>query len=109
VKFLVDNQLSAAVARWLAAKEYDAVYVLDRDPGRAKDSELWQICCGERRIMVTRDEDFFFLAGHPGATGRLLWIRIGNCRKQMLLDALERSWSSIANAFLSGQQIVELR
>ena len=109
MKFLVDNQLPTAVARWIAAKGHDAVHVLDRGLAQTDDRMLWQVACNEGRIMVSKDEDFFILAVHPGATGHLLWLRMGNCRKQALLDALEKNWSSIELAFLSGQQVVECR
>jgi predicted nuclease of predicted toxin-antitoxin system len=109
VKFLVDNQLPTALARWLKEKGHDAVHVLDRGQGQASDRELWSDVVAESRIMVSKDEDFFILATRPGDAGRLLWLRIGNCRKQALLETLERSWVVIEQELLSGQQIVELR
>ncbi len=109
MKFLVDAQLPTALARWLSARGYDAVHVLDRDQGQAVDPDLWNLAIAENRIVVSKDEDFFILATRPGDAGQLLWLRLGNCRKQTLLTALETAWSSIEVAFLSGQRIVEVR
>jgi predicted nuclease of predicted toxin-antitoxin system len=109
VKFLVDNQLPAALARWLAAKGHDAIHVLDRGLGRESDVELWKLANDEGRILVSKDEDFLALALRPGDKGRLLWLRLGNCRKQALLDAFEGSWLAIAEALEDGQQVVEVR
>jgi predicted nuclease of predicted toxin-antitoxin system len=64
---------------------------------------------GEERIVVTKDEDFFILATRPSDSGRLLWLRIGNCRTNPLLASLGSAWSGIEEAFLSGQRIVEVR
>jgi predicted nuclease of predicted toxin-antitoxin system len=109
MKFLVDTQLPAALARWLTARGCDAVHVLDRGMGQASDTQLWQDCLTEGRIMISKDEDFFFLASRPGDTGCLLWLRVGNCRRQALLATLEKHWSAIAAAFAAGEQIVEIR
>lgn len=109
MKFLVDAQLPTALARWLSARGYDAVHVLDRDQGQAVDRDLWSLAIAENRIVVSKDEDFFILATRPGDAGQLLWLRLGNCRKQTLLTALDTVWSSIEAAFQSGQRIVEVR
>jgi predicted nuclease of predicted toxin-antitoxin system len=109
VKFLVDNQLPAALAKWLRERGYDAVHVLERDQGQTNDRQLWQEAIAENRIVISKDEDFFILATRPNDAGQLLWLRVGNCRTQALLTALHQSWSAIEQAFQSGQRIVELR
>ncbi len=108
MKFLVDNQLPAAVAHWLAGKGHDAFHVLDRDLGQADDRQLWALACQEGRTVVSKDEDFFILAGHS-TSGSLLWLRVGNCRKQTLLAMLETAWPAIEQALLTGQRVIELR
>jgi predicted nuclease of predicted toxin-antitoxin system len=109
VKFLVDNQLPRELARWLNEHGHDAVHVLDRSQGQADDRQIWSETIAEGRIVVSKDEDFFILATRPNDTGRLLWLRIGNCRTQSLLTSLEASLPAILQAFQSGQRIVELR
>jgi predicted nuclease of predicted toxin-antitoxin system len=109
VKFLVDNQLPAALARWLGTRGQDAIHVLDRGLGQANDETLWALALAEGRIVVSKDEDFFILATRPGDAGQLLWLRMGNCRTAALLTTLEGAWTSIEPAFQSGQKIVEVR
>jgi len=109
MKFLVDVQLPGTLARWLRGRDYDAVHVLERDLGQADDRAIWKIATDEGRIMISKDEDFFILAMRPKDSGRLLWLRLGNCRTTDLLSLLNRQWSAIEAAFESGQQIVELR
>ena len=77
MKFLVDNQLPAALARWLSEAGNDAVHVMDRELGQASDRELWAMAVEENRIVVSKDEDFFILATRPDDKGRLLWLRLG--------------------------------
>jgi predicted nuclease of predicted toxin-antitoxin system len=100
MKFIVDVQLPKALTQWLRDRGYDAVHVLDRGQGQA---------VAEGRIMVSKDEDFFLLASRPDDPLALLWLRLGNCRTQQLLSALNRAWPDIESAFQSGQRIVELR
>lgn len=108
MKFLVDNQLPAALARWLAGK-CDALHVLDRGWETTPDAGIWSHAVAENRIVVSKDEDFFHLANRPGDPGRLLWVRIGNCRTTALLARFEAQWAAIEREFVSGQRVVELR
>jgi predicted nuclease of predicted toxin-antitoxin system len=87
VKYLVDNQLPAALARALAAQGYDACHVLDLEMGQATDRLIWSEAASQQRIVISKDEDFLFLAPRPDDLGRLLWLRLGNTRKAELLDA----------------------
>jgi hypothetical protein len=48
------------------------------------------------------------LANRPKDEGRLLWVRIGNCRRETLLARFEAEWTGIEQAFASGQRIVLL-
>ena len=109
MKFLVDNQLPKALARWLTERGHDAVHVLDRGKGQTDDRQIWAEAIDEGRIVVSKDEDFFILATRPADAGQLLWLRIGNCRTQSLLTSLDGSLPAIIQAFQSGQRIVELR
>jgi predicted nuclease of predicted toxin-antitoxin system len=65
--------------------------------------------CAEGCIVVSKDEDFIALANRPGDTGRLIWVRLGNCRNAALLEAFDRVHDELARAFESGQRIVEVR
>jgi predicted nuclease of predicted toxin-antitoxin system len=109
VKFIVDNQLPWSLARWLSGKGHDAVHVLDRDQGQVADHALWENAIAEERIMVSKDSDFFLFAMRPDDRGRLLWLRVGNCRRNTLFATLENVWPAVEEAFKSGQRVVEVR
>jgi predicted nuclease of predicted toxin-antitoxin system len=74
----------------------------------SSDEVLWSWAAREERIVVSKDEDLFFLANRGGDRGRLLWVRIGNCRRERLHEAVARSLESVVAAFESGQRVVEL-
>ena len=109
MKFLVDHQLPAALARWLAGRGEDAVHVLDLALDSSPDADLWSRAEADQRIVISKDEDFFHLANRVGETGRLLWVRLGNCRTATLLARFGSAWPGIEQAFAAGNRIVLLR
>jgi predicted nuclease of predicted toxin-antitoxin system len=108
MRFVVDNQLPPSLSRFLADAGHDSLHVAMVNLDAASDAALWQWATREDRIVVSKDEDLFFLANRRGDCGRLLWVRIGNCRRDALHRAFERALPSIVAAFESGQRIVEL-
>ncbi len=60
-------------------------------------------------IDVSKDEDFLSLAIRPFDCGRLVWLRIGNCRKQTLLQRWSLLWPDILRKLQAGQRIIEIR
>ena len=109
MRFVVDNQLPTALARWLCARGVDAVHVLDVAFDTQPDGYIWSFAAHENRIVVSKDEDFFHLANRPDDTGRLLWVRMGNCRTSALLERFEQAWQGIENSFAAGHRVVLLR
>jgi len=109
VKFLVDHQLPVALARFIAMQGHPAEHVQDLGLAEADDTTIWQRASQSEMVIVSKDEDFTFLAGVPGETGKLVWVRLGNCRKQALLEAFRLQLPRIVSEFETGSQIVELR
>ena len=109
MKFLVDNQLPEALCGFLKANGHQSDHVLDLRMDEASDIEIWSYAANGNWIVVSKDEDFLHLANRQGDTGKLLWVRIGNCRKPSLLQAFDRELSGIVRAFNEGIRIVEIR
>jgi predicted nuclease of predicted toxin-antitoxin system len=119
VKFLVDNQLPAALARWLVSRQVECKHVQDLGLAKATDAEIWDYAHQNSYIVISKDEDFLFLlasewtiapeAGEPPPQARLIWIRIGNCRTKVLLETVQRLWSDIEAQLKAGERFVELR
>ena len=85
MKFIVDNQLPPSLSRSLADAGHDSVHVAMVGLDASSDETLWAWAVREDRIVVSKDEDLFFLANRGGDRGRLLWVRIGNCRRERLM------------------------
>ena len=109
MKFIVDNQLPVALCHFRNGKGSDCQHVLEVGLARAQDLLIWQQAIATDRVIVSKDEDFFFLASLPGSKGRLVWVRLGNCRKSILLWEFERRWPDVIASLGAGEQVVEIR
>jgi len=61
------------------------------------------------RVIVSKDEDFLYLASRAESAAPLLWVRLGNCRTSALIEAFDRLWPRIEQALVSGEGVVEVR
>ena len=74
----------------------------------ADDRALWDWARREDRVVVSKDEDLLFLANRPGDSGRLIWVRLGNCRREALVEGVSRSLPAVVAALGEGQRVVEI-
>jgi predicted nuclease of predicted toxin-antitoxin system len=109
VNFLVDNQLPDDLSRFLTDRGHRSNHVLDLGMDEASDLQIWDYATKGNWIVVSKDGDFLHLANRPGDFGKLLWVRIGNCRKQTLLQLFENELPDIVHAFDEGVRVVEIR
>jgi predicted nuclease of predicted toxin-antitoxin system len=109
VKFLVDNQLPAALAAYLRRKRIDCEHVLEIGLAEVSDAELCKYATDNERIIISKDEDFLYLANRPKATFQLVWVRLGNCRTAALLELFEQIWPKLEASLTAGERIVEIR
>jgi predicted nuclease of predicted toxin-antitoxin system len=109
VKFLVDNQLPVALAEHLRKRGHDCQHVSDIGLATATDIDICRHADADERVIISKDEDFLYLASRPGATTRFLWVRLGNCRTVTLIAAFEKFWPMIESSLEAGDRIIELR
>jgi len=109
VKLLVGNQLPAALARHLTSLGRECEHVEAVQLDTASDAEIWQYASPRGSVVVSKDEDFLYLASRAESAARLLWVRLGNCRTSALLKAFDRLWPRIEQALVRGERVVEIR
>ena len=85
MKFLVDNQLPAAVAEYLRKRGFDCQHVLEAGLSAALDSDICRYAEVQGHIIISKDEDFIYFAKKPEAKIKLIWVRLGNCRTSAFL------------------------
>jgi predicted nuclease of predicted toxin-antitoxin system len=91
MKLLIDNQLPARLSLFFRSRGHDCAHVLDLKLDEAKDVDLWTSAAREELILMSKDEDFVYLANRPGDKGHLIWVRLGNCRNDACMRHLNAS------------------
>ena len=108
MRFLVDAQLPAALARWLAAEGHRAEHVADIGLASAPDKAIWDYALAAGAIIVTKDEDFSQLKALKVGGPTVVWIRLPNTRKQQLLLWFENALPMLLRALERGETLIEL-
>lgn len=109
MKFLIDNQLPPALARFISQDlGAEAHHVVDLGLRDMHDHQIWRYAPSSELILVSKDEDFINLWSQE-LIAKLLWVRIGNCRRVYPLEVFRQLWPKIIERFAKGDQIVELR
>jgi predicted nuclease of predicted toxin-antitoxin system len=108
LNFLIDHQLPPALARFLESHGHSAQHVRELGLKEADDLVIWHHAAVHDMAVISKDQDFYFIATLPGATGKLIWVRIGNCRKQTLLETFKAKLSQIVEVLETDSRIVEI-
>ena len=88
MRFLVDAQLPPALARWLNARGHDAE--------------------ASGAVIVTKDEDFAIRRTFASTGPRVVWIRLGNTRRHVLLAWFEEQLPALLAALDAGESLIEI-
>ena len=108
MKFLVDANLPPALAQWLASEGHEAQHVVDLGMQAAADQEIWQRARDSGACIVTKDEDFVLLQALDRAGPAVVWIRIGNAVRNVLMRRLPLLWPEVMSAIERGEKVVEV-
>ena len=106
--FIVDAQLPPALARLLESRGHNAEHVADLGLTAADDSYIWDHASRQNAVIVTKDEDFAVLSTLRTNGPAVVWIRVGNTRKQALVAWFERVLPNIEQALARGERLIEL-
>jgi predicted nuclease of predicted toxin-antitoxin system len=109
VKFLVDANLPPALARWLASEGHEAHHVSDFGLEAMSDHAIWARAREIDACIVTKDEDFVLLQALDRAGPTVVWIRIGNAVRNVLLQRIPALWPEVVSAIDRGEKVVEVR
>ncbi len=108
MRFLIDEQLPTALARYLDSAGHEASHVTDVGLGGGADVAIWARAEAEAAVIVTKDADFPTMRAVREAGPPIVWIRMGNTRKAPLLALFERVLPAIVAALEAGEAVVEV-
>ena len=108
MRFLVDDQLPIALARWIAEQGAVAEHVSDVELTGKPDQEIWSWALQERAVIVSKDEDFVYLRQFDPSGPSLVWLRLGNTRNATMFRRLAPIWPTIVGKLEAGDQLIEV-
>lgn len=108
MRFLVDAQLPARLARFLSSLGHDALHTLQLPEGnRTTDVRIAEVADGSDRVVVTKDRDFRDSHLLTRSPRRLLVVATGNITNDALLALFGKHLDAIVAALDEGD-FVEL-
>ena len=108
MKFLVDAQLPKSLARFLRARGFDAIHTLDLPRQNVTDDdEITRLSVAEKRIVISKDSDFYDSYTARQQPYKLLYLTVGNISNRDLLDLFDKNLLLIVHSLQSGA-VVEL-
>lgn len=108
MKFLVDAHLPAAVCKVLREAGHDVLHTIELpDANRTKDRAINERSIADRRVVISKDTQFYYSHLLQGRPWKLLLVRTGNVRTRDLTLLFERNLPRILEA-LTSNTLVEL-
>ena len=109
MKFIVDAQLPVRLKNWLIEKGHDVLHTSDL-PNKefTSDIEIIEIAEKDKRIVITKDSDFYKHNLIKRIPRRVLFVTTGNIVNKELIRYFELNFSMIEAFFNSGSNIVEI-
>jgi predicted nuclease of predicted toxin-antitoxin system len=97
VRLLFDQNLSHRLCDAIADLYPGAAHVRDFGLASADDETVWLFARERGYTIVSKDEDFHqrsFVFGHPP---KVIWIRLGNCTTEQIVNVLRTRTAEISD------------
>jgi predicted nuclease of predicted toxin-antitoxin system len=107
MRFVVDEQLPAALARWLESQGHVAQHVYEAGLGGSTDLQIWNFVKEQSAALFSKDEDFVSIAKSE-LSAPLIWVRLGNTTSQELIARMEVVFASVLVSLEAGEIVVEV-
>ena len=88
MKLLFDENLSPKLPRLLESQFPGSVHVRDCGLKGRPDKAVWDYARDHGFTVVSKDGDFYQRSVLLGAPPKLVWLGLGNCTRNQLLDLL---------------------
>ena len=108
MRFLVDAQLPPALARWLEDQGHQAQHVVDLGLGSAGDRIVWERARETGAAILTKDEDFVIMSMREPEGPPVVWLRLGNTTRRVLLVQFSTLLPRIEQALSAGERVIEV-
>jgi len=108
VRFLIDAQLPPALARHLVAMGHEATHVADIGLAAARDHDIWDHAATNDCVLVTKDEDFVTMRALRSRGPAVVWVRVGNATRRVLINRFGAVFPALLAALERGETIIQI-
>ncbi len=106
MKFLVDAQLPMSLARFLRERGFDAIHTLElADKNQTDDLTINEISLAEKRVVITKDSDFYNSYEAKQEPFKLLYLTMGNIHNRDLLHLFEANLLLLIHSLQNGDAV----
>jgi len=95
MRFLFDQNISHRILQLLPEKFEGSSHVKIEGLINSSDRQIWEFAKKHDFIIVTQDSDFNELNSLYGFPPKIIWIRTGNLKTQVILDILVENYKDI--------------
>jgi predicted nuclease of predicted toxin-antitoxin system len=96
MKFLLDAQLPPSLKQVFILKGYNCIHTLDLELGNeTSDKIINELSIAEKRILITKDSDFFHSFIVKNKPYKLILVKLGNTSKGELIKFFSDQFNKI--------------
>ncbi len=103
------TNLPPALSNWLIEQGHEAAHTTALGLEAEPDIKIWRHASNTGAIIVTKDEDFALLKAADADGPKVVWIRIGNAVRRVLMQRLITAWPLVVEKLCEGYGVVEVR
>lgn len=93
MKFLIDAQLPKMLARFFRERDFDAIHTLELpDKNVTDDLEINRISLSEKRIVISKDSDFYDSYSAKQEPYKLIYLTTENIRNKDLINLFDKNF-----------------
>lgn len=108
MRFLVDDQLPLALARWITTRGCPAEHVCEIGLTGKPDREIWAFAKSNGATIISKDEDFVYLKQLDADGPQVVWLRLGNTRNATPFQRLDPIWDHVVEKLEAGEGLLEI-
>ena len=90
MKLLLDENLSPKLPHLIAAQFPNSLHIRDCGLKGATDEVIWEFAHANNFTIVSKDSDFYQRSLFYGSPPKLIWLRMGNCTRDDVVQLLLR-------------------
>lgn len=103
MKFIVDAQLPKRLSNLLNEKGYDSTHTTELPKGNlTSDIEINEFSIAQKRIVISKDSDFYNRYLTKSEPFKLIIISTGNVSNNELINLVETNFDKILEAISTG-------